>query len=157
MDWGEKAIVILQLSPTATVELHVFASTKSAAFVPLIAREVMGIGTSPEFLTSIDWTVLLNMGLALNDRLEELNTTALPLPASPMTWGESAAESLITRLAMRLPALTGMKLREILQLVPGTKLFPQLLLLITKSAEFVPATFTEPMNSVVVPVLESVR
>lgn len=127
---GLNLTLILQLRPAARfppIGQVVLASTKSAAFVPVIAMPVIASGTLP-VLTSVAVRLALAVpmvwlpyGITAGDR-----STAVPVPVSETVSGgvTTGSEPLMVSVASRVPATVGVNVMLIVQFAPAARPVP---------------------------------
>jgi hypothetical protein len=104
-----------------------------AAFVPLFNVTIWGKLVDPSALFA-------------NPRLVGATVTlpveVTPVPDNETVWGLFFAESTTLKVAVRVPAAAGLNVIDIAQLADAERLVPHVLLVIEKSAAFVPETDT---------------
>jgi len=128
---GVKVVEIVQLPPAMTVLPHVLVWEKSAAFAPVMEMLMMSRGTVPAFERVTVCAALIAPDTVLGKtRLNGDNTArgigaSVPVPLSATVCGEPVASSATLMAAVRVPAVAGMKVIEIVQLFPAESRLPQ--------------------------------
>jgi len=91
-------------------------------------------------------------------RVKSVAGGALPVPLRVAVWGELAALSATEIDAVKLPAVAGVKVAEIVQVEPAASDVPQAVseVVMAKSAALAPVSVMPVMFSTALPVLESV-
>jgi hypothetical protein len=91
-------------------------------------------------------------------RTKSVARGALPVPSRVAVWGESAALSATEIVAVKLPAVAGVKVAEMVQVEPAASDVPQAVpeVMMAKSAVLAPVRVMPVMVSGAFPVLESV-
>src|SRR5437588_11092024 len=85
--------------------------------------------------------------------MPKVSEGAVPVPARATVWGEPAALSLMSRVALRLPGADGLKRTAIVRLSPGPRVGLPGPRAAVKSAVLAPAKLTAPIVSGAEPVL----
>ncbi len=154
---GEKVAEIVQEEPAASVNPQVLDSAKLEAFVPPSAMLEIVRVAEPELVTVtamgalvVPWMVAGK--LIVLDESATNGTAAAPVNATD--WGEPAALSATLRVPAAVPAATGVKLTEMVQVVAAASVVPQ----VVADSENValPVSVTAMPVSEAVPVLDSV-
>jgi hypothetical protein len=124
---GLKVSVTVHVPLTASVlglSGHVLVWEKSPVFVPLNPMAVIVSGAVPVLVTVTDCVGLLVPTDWLRKvRLVGLRDTAgaVPVPLKDTVWGLPAALSAMEMLALRLPVAPGLKVTEMLHVLPAAR------------------------------------
>jgi len=131
---GVNETTIVQVLPAATELPQVFVSAKSPALVPVTVRLVMLKLALPVLVRTTAWPVLVVPTLSLGkDKAEVERLTAgtvpapVPMPVKLTVWGLLAALSVKVKVAVRLPAMVGVKVTLTVQLLSAATELPQVL------------------------------
>jgi len=151
VEGGLKVTEIVQLAPVASEAPQVFVNEKSAGVSPLNAMELIDSGAVPVFVTVIDCGADVALTASLPNASDlALNVTgggaATPVPLTATDCGEPLALSEILILADLPPAETGLKVAEIVQLVPAASEDPQVFVS-EKSSLVLPPNVMELMDT----------
>lgn len=154
---GANDTLTLQLAPTARLLPQVVLMVKSGALGPLSETLAIASGPAP-VLVSVRVVGALAVPTAWlgKVRLDALKLTpadCIPVPLRLTLCGELATESVNIKEAARLPAASGEKVTDTLQLLDAANTLPQVVL-IPKSPEFAPVNQMLRILSEAVPVFD---
>ena len=139
---GLNTSVAEQLEPTDKLVPQVVPeTTKSVAFAPVTVTPLMVIGEELPFVSMTDWDTALAPTAVLANPIVDgaaVTTPLMPRPESAIVWGLLPSESLKLRVAVRVPVAVGPNKMFAVQLVPGARVAPQVLLNTVKSGELAP-------------------
>src|SRR5947207_5198574 len=154
---GAKATSTVQVLPAATVApLQVsLPVVKSPGLAPVSATLVMARFAASVLVTVTVWAALVVPTSWLpKERPAAEKLAPVPLPVSATLCGLLLALSAKVRLAVRVPAVAGVKATSTLQVPPGaTAAAEQLSALLAKSPALAPASVTLVTLSVLLPML----
>jgi hypothetical protein len=145
---GANVTVIVQVAAGAILlPMQVFVLLKSAPLVPATVTALTVNAAFPLLVIVIAWPALVVPIFWLaNVRLTGESMTpgasAIPRPLSATDCGESAALSVIERLAERFPAAVGVNVTVTMQVPPAAMLLPTHVFVLLKSPAWVPVTLT---------------
>ena len=152
---------IEQPVPGASVLLQLLVSAKSAAFAPVIEMVETVRGAVPGFdremscAALIAPTVVLWKATVEGDKIVSGIGASALVPLSATVWGEPVTSSATLIAATKLPADGGVKVTEIVQLLPAESRLVQVVVS-AKALAFVPVMVMPEMLSGAVPLLVSV-
>jgi hypothetical protein len=144
---GVKVTEIVHFAPAATELPQVCVSAKS----PEALIDVMESAAVPEFVSVMVCAALVEPVVCeANVRLVGERVTAgdvvigrAPVPLKATVWGEPLALSVMVTVPVRAPVAVGVKLTEMVQLVPPATTLPQVLV----SAKSPEAAIDEMLNA----------
>ena len=155
---GVKVTEIEQPVPGASVLLQLLVSAKSAGFAPATEMVEIVKGAVPGFDREMNCTALTAPTVVLwkarveGDRIVSGVGASVPVPVSATVWGEPVTSSATLIAATKLPADGGVKVTEIVQLLPAESMLVQVVVS-AKALAFVPVMVMPEMLSGAVPLL----
>jgi hypothetical protein len=140
---GVNVMLTVQLAEPATLVPQVLAEiAKSAGSAPLMEALMFEIAADPPLRSVTTWAGLVEPILLAIKESEDGSMVAEPAATIPTPDRETVVgdwpESINTRLACRVPATVGAKIRSAAQLEPASSVLPQVLLAIEKSPAAAP-------------------
>jgi hypothetical protein len=155
-----KVTATAQAAPGASVAPHVLVSVKLPGLVPVIAMPLMLTALVPVSVSVTVWALLtlpaVSEGKVIEDALNDtvgIVAVAVPLNATDCVF--PTALSLTTSRAVELPAVLDRKVTVMVQVAPGARVAPQVLVSV-KLLELVPVIAMLLMPTTFVPAFVSV-
>jgi len=145
---GAKVMLTVQVPAGAMLlPTQVFVLVKSPGLVPVMLTALTVKAAFPLFVIVIAWPALVVpifwlANVRLTGKSMTPGASATPRPLSVTDCGESAALSVIERLAGRFPAMVGVNVTVIVQVAPAAMLLPAQVFVLLKSLALVPLIVT---------------
>jgi hypothetical protein len=151
--------LIVQLALAARLAPQLLVCAKSVELLPASVTPEMVSAALPVFLTVVDIAVAVEpTGVLGKLRVVGESDTmgvAVPAPVSVTVWGDPVASSVTEIVVVKLAAETGVKVAEIVQVLPAASVVPQLVVS-AKSDVLAPESVMPEMFRTALPVFDSV-
>jgi len=156
-DAGLKATRTVQLAPGASEALQIFNCSNDVGLVPVTEMDVRATVPVPVLVAVTGCASLAApetvFGKVRDVRLSVINVDAAPVPLNVTFCGDPVALLATLSVAVSVPIVAGLKVTEMVQLVPAVKVDPHEVVLLNALA-LAPLMAMPPlaMSSVIVPV-----